>query len=253
MPDQSRAQASLFRSIDPRARLASAALLSVCVAVAQTFPACLLGLALGCALLVPSRPQPGPFLRRAGEVNLFVAFLWCVVPWTTPGAPVWGAGPLTATDAGLRLTLLVSLKANAVFLLFTSLTAGMDISAMGHALRRLGCPQRLVWLLLFMGRYVHVLAAEWQSLSTAARLRCFQPRSDAHTWRTLATLLGLLLVRGHDRARRVHEAMLLRGFTGAFRPLDSFRWRPRDTVVTLTLFCCAALLIWVELHGGSHV
>lgn len=253
MPDQSRARASLFRGIDPRARLGSAALLSVCVAVAQTFPTCLLGLALGCALLAAARPQPGLFLRRAGAVNLFVLFLWCVVPWTTPGETVWGAGPLTATDAGLRLTLLATLKANAIFLLVISLTAGMDISAMGHALRRLGCPQRLVWLLLFMGRYVHVLAAEWQSLSTAARLRCFQPRSDAHTWRTLATLLGLLLVRGHDRARRVHEAMLLRGFTGSFRPLDNFRWRARDTVITLAFFCCAALLIWMELHGGFHV
>lgn len=252
MPDRSCSRTSLFQGIDPRARLASAALLSVCVAVAQTFPACLLGLALGCVLLALSRAPLGRCLRRAGAVNLFVAFLWCVVPWTTPGEPVWSLGPLTVTDAGLRLALLTTLKANAIFLLVTSLTAAMDISAMGHALRRLGCPQRLVWLLLFMGRYVHVLTAEWQSLITAARLRCFRPRSDAHTWRTLATLLGLLLVRGHDRARRVHEAMLLRGFTGSFRPLDSSRWRPRDTAVSLAFLCCAALLIWLELHGGSH-
>ena len=250
MSDRSRP--SPFQGIDPRARLASAALLSVCVAIAQTLPACLFGLGLGCALLVPARPPLGRSLRRAGAVNLFVLFLWCVVPWTTPGEAVWNAGPLTATDAGLRLALLAALKANAIFLLFLSLTAEMDVSAMGHALRRLGCPQRLVWLLLFMGRYIHVLGAEWQALITAARLRWFQPRSDAHTWRTLATLLGLLLVRGHDRARRVHEALLLRGFTGAFRPLDDFRWRPRDTAVTLALFCCAALLIWLEFHGGPH-
>lgn len=252
MSDQSRSRPSLLQSIDPRARLASAALLSVCVAIAQTLPACLFGLALGCALLVWARPPFDRFLRRAGAVNLFVIFLWCVVPWTTPGEAVWSAGPLTATDTGLRLTLLASLKANAILFLFTALTAAMDISAMGHALRRLGCPQRLVWLLLFMGRYIHVLGAEWQSLITAARLRCFQPRSDAHTWRTLATLLGLLLVRGHDRARRVHEAMLLRGFTGGFRPLDNFCWHARDTAAVLAFLFCAALLLWMELHGGPH-
>ena len=255
MPDARRppATGAPLRGIDPRARLAVAAVLSVCVAVAQTLPACLLGVALGCLLLLAARPEPAQVLRRFGAVNLFVAFLWCVVPWTTPGEPVWSAGRLTATGAGLRLTLLVSLKANAICALFTALTAGMDIATMGHALRRLGCPDALVWLLLFMGRYIHVLGSEWHSLITAARLRCFVPRSNAHTWRTLATLLGLLLVRGHDRARRVQEAMLLRGFTGSVRPLDSFRWRPRDTVFTLALLGCSALLLWTELHGGLHV
>ena len=257
MPDARRPPApgvAPLRRIDPRARLALAAVLSVCVAVAQTFPACLLGLAPGCLLLLAARPKPGEALRRFGAVNLFVAFLWCVVPWTTPGAAVWSVGPLTVTAEGLRLTLLVSLKANAICALFTALTAGMDIATMGHALRRLGCPDALVWLLLFMGRYIHVLGSDWHSLMTAARLRCFVPRSDAHTWRTLATLLGLLLVRGHDRARRVHEAMLLRGFTGSFRPLDTFRWRPRDTVFTLALLTFTALLIWTELFfGGPHV
>lgn len=244
--------AAPLQGIDPRARLAAAAALSVCVAVAQTCAACLLGLLLGCVLLLAARPEPGQLLRRFGAVDLFVAFLWCVVPWTTPGAPVWSFGPVTVTDAGLRLTLLVSLKANAICALFTALTAGMDIPTMGHALRRLGCPGGLVWLVLFMGRYIHVLGAEWHSLMTAARLRCFVPRSDAHTWRTLATLLGLLLVRGHDRARRVHEAMLLRGFTGSFRPLDTFRWRPRDTAFTVALLTCTALLLWTEHYGGPH-
>lgn len=241
-----------LQRIDPRARLALAAVLSVCVAVAQTLPACLLGLALGCALLVPARPPLGQLARRAAAVNVFVLFLWCVVPWTTPGEPALSLGPLTVTHAGLTLGLLVSLKANAIGALFTALTAGMDIATLGHALRRLGCPKALALLLLFMGRYIHVLHAEWHSLMTAARLRCFVPKSDAHTWRTLATLLGLLLVRSHDRARRVHEAMLLRAFTGSFRPLDSFAWRARDTAFTLALLMCAALLIWTELHGGPH-
>ncbi|MDE5878880.1 MAG: cobalt ECF transporter T component CbiQ [Desulfovibrio sp.] len=244
--------AAPLQSIDPRARLALAGLLSVCVAVAQSFPACLLGLALGCALLVPAGLRLKQVARRAAAINVFVLFLWLVVPWTTPGPAVWSLGPLTVTEPGLTLSLLVSLKANAIGALFTALTAGMDIATTGHALRRLGCPERLALLLLFMGRYIHVLGAEWHSLMTAARLRCFVPRSDAHTWRTLATLLGLLLVRSHDRARRVHEAMLLRGFTGSFRTLDSFGWAHRDTAFTLALLVCAALLIWMELHGGPH-
>lgn len=244
--------AAPLRQIDPRARLAVAALLSVCVAVARTLPACLFGLVLGLALLAAARPEAGRLARRAAAVNGFVLFLWCVTPWTTPGNAVWSAGPFTVTAAGLSLSLLVSLKANAICAIFTALTAGMDIAGMGHALRRLGCPDRLVWLLLFMGRYLHVIRSEWHNLMTAARLRCFVPKSNAHTWRTLATLLGLLLVRSHDRARRVHEAMLLRCFTGSFRPLERFGWSARDTVFTLALLGCSALLIWTELSGGPH-
>ncbi len=229
-----------------------AALLSACVAVAQAFAACMLGLAVGLALLLAARPAPATLMKRFAAVDVFVLFLWCVVPWTTPGEPVWAFGPLTVTAQGLTLSLLVSLKANAICAIFSALTTGMDIATLGHALRRLGCPQGLAWLVLFMGRYVHVLEEEWRSLITAARLRCFVPKSNAHTWRTLATLLGLLLVRSHDRARRVHEAMLLRGFTGSFRPLDTFAWRPRDTAFTAALLILAALLAWTELFGGPH-
>ncbi|MDE7241181.1 cobalt ECF transporter T component CbiQ [Desulfovibrio sp.] len=244
--------AAQLRSIDPRARLAAAALLSVCVAVAQSFPACLLGLAVGILLLAAARPEPGQLWRRGAAVNIFLLFLWCVTPWTTPGRAVWSAGPLSVTGEGLWLSLLVSLKANAICAIFTALTTGMDIATLGHAMRRLGCPQGLAWLVLFMGRYIHVIRNEWRSLMTAARLRCFVPKSNAHTWRTLATLLGLLLVRSHDRARRVHEAMLLRGFTGSFRPLDTFAWRGRDTAFTVALLFCAALLLWTELYGAPH-
>ena len=224
-----------LQSIDPRARLVGAAALSCCVAVAQGLPACLLGLALGCALLVAARPGAGQLARRALAVNVFVLFLWLITPWTTPGAIVWQAGPLAISREGLRLCLLVSLKANAICAIFTALVAGTDIADLGHALCRLGCPRRLVWIMILMGRYLHVIHSEWRSLMTAARLRCFEPRSSLHTWRTLATLIGLLLVRCHDRARRVHEAMLLRAFSGAFIPLRRFTWNLRDTIFALTL------------------
>ena len=244
--------AALLEHIDPRARVAAAAALSVCVAVAQGLPACLIGLALGILLLLAARPDLRDLGQRAAAVNIFLLFLWCITPWTTPGHAVWSLGPLTVTREGLWLSLLVSLKANAICAVFTALTTGMDIATLGHALRGLGCPRRLVWLILFMGRYIRVIHGEWHSLMTAARLRCFVPKSNAHTWRTLATLLGLLLVRSHDRARRVHEAMLLRCFTGSFRALDAFAWRGRDTAFTVALLGCCALILCAELYGGPH-
>ena len=71
--------------------------------------------------------------------------------------------------------------------------------------------------------------------------------------RTLASLLGLLLVRSYERSLRVREAMLLRGFTGHFRSVSSFRARVCDYFFALGLLLCMAGIIAVECLGGFNV
>ena len=100
---------------------------------------------------------------------------------------------------------------------------------------------------------MHVIAQQWQSLSVAARLRGFRPKSDMHTYRTLASLLGLLLVRCYERSLRVREAMLLRGFSGHFRSVSSFRACTGDYIFALGLLLCMAGIIAVECLGGFNV
>ena len=75
----------------------------------------------------------------------------------------------------------MTLKSNAIACVFLSLVATLPAATLGHALERLGCPDKLVFLFLFTGRYIHLLAAEWEDLVTAARLRGFRPRTDLHT------------------------------------------------------------------------
>lgn len=253
MFDQPFARPSLFQAIDPRVRLTCAALTAACLAPLKNLPACWLGLALGATLLIISRPPLLPLLRRLAAVNLFILFLWCVTPWTTPGAVLAQWGIFSVSAEGVRLSLLVSIKSNAIACVFLALVAGMDAPTVGHALERLRCPRKLVFLFLFTGRYVHVLASEWQTLNVAARLRGFRPRTDMHTYRTLASLLGLLLVRAYERSLRVREAMLLRGFEGRFRSVAAFRARPVDALFALGLLLCLAGIIWTEWKGDPHV
>ena len=106
----------------------------------------------------------------------------------------------------------------------------MPVSTAGYALQKLRCPAKIVFLLLFAGRYIHDIADEWRTLLAAARLRGFRARTSFHTYRTLASLLGILLLRGLDRARRVHEAMLLRGFQQRFFCVTPFRAHARDAL-----------------------
>ena len=253
MFDQPFVRPSPFQAIDPRVRLALAALTAVCLALLKDLTACWLGLALGAALLAISRPPLSPLLRRLAAVNIFILFLWCVTPLTTPGTVLAQWGVFAISAEGVRLSLLVSIKSNAIVCVFLALVAGMDSPTVGHALERLRCPRKLVFLFLFTGRYVHVLASEWQTLNVAARLRGFRPRTDLHTYRTLASLLGLLLVRAYERSLRVREAMLLRGFEGRFRSVTVFRARPVDALFALGLLLCLAGIAWTEWKGGPHV
>jgi cobalt/nickel transport system permease protein len=224
-----------LRDFDPRVRLALAALAALCLALVRQIPSSLLGLALGLALLGLARPPLAALLRRLAAINVFVLFLWCVLPFTAPGEQI-PLGPLDVSSDGARLALLISFKANAVFCVFQALANDISPAEAGCALKRLGCPAKLIFVFLLTGRYVHLLTEEWRNLMAAAKLRAFEPRAGLRAWRVMACLLGLLLVRCYDRSRRVNEAMRLRAFTGNFRTVTEFRARGADAALAAAVF-----------------
>ncbi|MCK5544055.1 MAG: cobalt ECF transporter T component CbiQ, partial [Desulfobulbaceae bacterium] len=80
-------------------------------------------------------------------------------------------------------------------------------------------PPKLCFLILFLYRYIFVISAEYNRLARAARIRCFKPRTNLHTYKTYAHLFAMTLVKSWNRSQRVREAMLLRGFNGRFYPM----------------------------------
>lgn len=242
---------TFIHRLDPRVRLLAALAGAVCLAVLQGLGAALAGLGTAALLLILSRPTPGPLFRRLFAVNVFVLFLWLTVPLSMSGPPVATFGPLSISRPGVQLALLVTLKSNAILLLFLALVASMDSPAIGHALERLRFPPKLVFLFLFAYRYVHVIAAEHERLITAARLRGFTPRTNLHTYKTLASILGMVLVKSYDRSVRVYEAMRLRGFQGRFQSVARFSVTAVDAVfLTVLLFGFLLLTLsdlWPEL------
>lgn len=250
--------ASFLHRLDPRVRLGIMALAAVCLAVLRSAEGACAGLVLAGVLLAVGRPPWGWVTQRVCAVNIFILFLWLTVPFFGGGEnlPVWG--PVAVSRAGVALSTLVTLKANAMLFLFLALAASMDSPTFGHALARLRVPAKLVFLFLFTYRYVHVIADEWGRLWTAARLRGFSPRTDRHSYRTIGNLLGMVFVGSFDRAARVYEAMLLRGFSGRFQSVTSFRARPRDLAFALAALLCLTALLIVDFYpelfraGGSR-
>ncbi|MFV0423708.1 cobalt ECF transporter T component CbiQ [Oleidesulfovibrio sp.] len=243
---------SILHRLDPRVKSVAAFFLSCIVAVCVQIQVAAGALLLGGVLTVAARLPVGPLLRRLLAVNLFVLFLWAVLPFTYPGETVSMVAGLPVSRQGIQMAFMVTLKSNAIVLLFISLVATSNAAALGHALCRLRIPRKLVFLFLFTYRYVHVLVQEYERLRTAARLRGFVPDTGMHTYRTVANMLGMVILRSLDRSQRVYQAMLLRGFNGNFHSLCSLRMHAADGIFSGAALLVAGIMVYVEFAGGLN-
>jgi cobalt/nickel transport system permease protein len=190
--------------------------------------------------------------KRIFAANLFLVFLWGTIPFTVSGEVIFQFSVIAISREGVRLALLATLKCNAILLLFMSLLGNMDSQEIGKALIRLRCPVKLIFLFLFTCRYIHVVHAEWLRLYQAALLRGFQPRTSLHSYKTFADMLGLCLVNSIDRAHRIYEAMLLRGFRGTFHTLEDVSpplGQGSAVVVLSSLSVVFLALDWIYCYG----
>jgi len=231
---------------DPRAKIVGAAALTLAVALAQGFAAALLGLGLGAVLAAASRPGGGKLAARLLAVNGFILFLWAALPLTMPGQEIARLGPLVVSQEGVRIAALVTVKCNAIVLMLVALVATSTVPDLGRAMLRLKVPAKLCFLLLFCYRYLDVMACEYKRLARAAKARCFEPRTNLHTYRSYAHLVGMVLIRSLDRSKRVYQAMILRGFDGRFHSLAVRKAGGADILLGAGLVLSACALAWIE-------
>ena len=134
-------------------------------------------------------------------------------------------GPLTITGGWVSFFSII-----ARFLLTTSaaliLIATTSMNDVCMALQRMGVPEIFANQLLFLYRYIFVLAEEVLRLSRARSLRSFGGRGLG--WRVYANILGSLLLRTVARANRVYEAMLSRGFSGKLHSMRTLALQRSD-------------------------
>lgn len=91
-------------------------------------------------------------------------------------------------------------------------TTGIDKLAL--AMRSLFVPKIFVMQFLLTYRYISVLLEECGSIWTAYSLRA--PEQKGVHYKSWGPLLGQLLIRTYDRAQRIYNGMVLRGFNGEF-------------------------------------
>lgn len=237
---------SFVHGLDPRIRLTTAFIYAVVVALSNRFPAILSALSVSLVLIALARLPWRKVLHRLMAVNGLIVFLWIFLPFTYEGETWFTLGPLQATREGVVFALQITIKCNAILLALIALLATIPIVTLGHAMGTLRVPDKLIQLFLFTYRYVHVIFQEYDRLRNAMRARGFVPRTNTHTYRSYAYLVGMLLVRSHDRAERIYQAMLCRGFRGKYHTLSRFSVTSVDVAYGMAMMSVILTMVLIQ-------
>jgi cobalt/nickel transport system permease protein len=237
---------SFVHGLDPRAKIVAAVVFSVVVAVNHSLAACAAALAFPVALIVASGIKLTSVLRRVVVVNVFMVFLWAFLPFTAGGEVMGWMGPFAVYRHGVHQALLITVKSNVIVMTVIVLMGTSSILTLVHALSHLGVPTKLVHLFFFCFRYLHVIHEEYQRLTKAMKVRGFTPKTDMHTYRAYAYLVGMLLVRSFDRGKRIVAAMKCRGFKGQFYILHHYSMKRHDYVLTASSLVVSGVVLFVR-------
>lgn len=230
--------------LDPRAKiLAVMGFIGVVVSFDRYAVTALLPLALfPLGLAATGRIPVDIILRKVLLVLPFALLVGIFNPWfDTQSVAIAGqlhinAGWLSFTSILIRFVL----TATSALLL----VASTGVAPLCFGLRRLGVPSALTQQLLFLQRYTLVLASEAARMQLAHELRSGMQRGlPLPQW---TSLLGHLLLRALQRAQRIQQAMLSRGFNGFLPVAKCYFWRHVDTLFLLG--CCAFFVLVRTVH-----
>ena len=241
---------SIIHRLDPRAKVVTAAAFSIVVALSDRFVALLPSFLVAVSFVFLARLSGKRVCLRLLMVNLLILTLWLSLPFTFKGEILFSLGPLTATREGICLAAALTVKSNAIIMMLMAFIATMPVFTLGRVLGYFHVPEKIVHLLSFTYRYIHVIHMEYSRLINAIKIRGFNPGNNFHTYRTYAYIVGMLLLKSYERANRVRQAMLCRGFRGKFYDLNEFSFRPLDwMVMVFSLFAVLGIgiLQWTRI------
>ena len=122
------------------------------------------------------------------------------------------------------------------------------------ALNRLGAPKIFSTQLLFLYRYIFVLAEEGARMIRARNLRSFNGKGKGI--KSYGPILGNFFLRTINRAERLHLAMSCRGFDGNIRVMNKFRFGINEflfMIIWISFFILFRLVNVTQLVGSFFI
>jgi cobalt/nickel transport system permease protein len=192
------------------------------------------------ALVAVGNLPPGYLVRKILIAAPFAFFIGIFNPLLDRAVMVH-LGPLAISGGWVSFTSIMlrfTLTVSAALILIAS----TGFNAVCLAMEKLGAPSSFVVQLLFLYRYLFVLADEAARLMRARSLRSFQGRGLG--FKVFSHIIGQLLLRTLDRAQRIHLAMRSRGFDGKIRLVRPLRWHAADAAFFLGWAALFVLFRW---------
>ncbi len=206
--------------LDPRVKILAAAGFILTLVSAPAHAWVVPAVALGC-IAVAVLASKVPLLYVLGRSLVVVPFA-AMAALALIIAPSAG-GPASGLLKGLNIAVKAWLSAMTLVLL----TATTPYPRLLRGLEKLGMPRVMVLILSFMYRYLFVLVDEAMRMEQAWKSRAFGLKG-LRAAKSLAGVIGVLLIRSYERSERVYGAMLARGFDGTVRTLNPLRFSRRD-------------------------
>jgi cobalt/nickel transport system permease protein len=219
-------QQSVIHALDPRAKLITTLFFIVTVMSFDRYDISgVIPFLIFPVFMVRAGNLPmGYMIKRIAIVLPFVLFIGIFNPFLDR-APLIHIGPVVISGGMISF---MNILLRCMLTVFAALTliATTGFHGICMALERIGVPNMFVVQLLFVYRYLFVLIEEASRMARARSLRTFS--SNGLTFKVWTSLVGHLLLRTIDRARRIHLAMLSRGFTGEIKLARQYSMRFRD-------------------------
>ncbi len=234
---------------DPRLKIASLGLLIFGIALLKTLPLVVIALVIA-GLLLRFSSLPFHFVMHGLKwIVVFLIPFFLILPFSYPGEPAFYFLGLPFAWEGLRLAVLIFLKALAIVMCTFSIfgTSRFDISMI--ALQHLKCPKIITQMLLFTYRYTFVFLEEMRSMQLAMKARGFVMKSNIYTLQVIGNFVGTLLIRSFERTERVYKAMLSKGYQGEFHSLVKFRADRNDYIKAFVALSIAIILVASDFSG----
>jgi cobalt/nickel transport system permease protein len=221
-------QDTFVHRLDPRTKLITTVLfLFTVVSFSKYEVVALLPFFLFPVLLMTVGEIPLKFiLKKVVFVSPFAVFIGIFNPLLDTGqitiVPGWTVSAGWLSFISILLKFLLTVSTALLFIATTSFPAAC------HALRQIGLPSLFVSQLMFLYRYIFVLAEETMRIVRARDMRSFDGRGAG--MKVFIRIVGVLFLRTVERAERIYFAMLSRGFQGDMPTLRRSRMTMADAV-----------------------
>jgi cobalt/nickel transport system permease protein len=111
---------------------------------------------------------------------------------------------------------------------------------LNNAMHKLGIPKIFINQMLFMERFIQELLHEAKTISQARASRSFD--TNGYELKIYGHILSTLLNRSFDKALRIYNAMLARGYTGDIPVSTKLEWTTKDTIHLISWIICFSII-----------